>query len=272
MTPFFIGPCVLESEALVREVAEVLVKLQSIHKNHIQVYFKGSFDKANRSGYDSYRGPGLEAGLKMLEMVKKEYQLPTITDVHEENQLLAAAEVVDVLQIPAFLCRQTDLVVGAAQACAKHKRLLNVKKGQFLSPWEVKNIVEKVTPILNKHQIYITERGSSFGYNYLVVDMTSFAVVQELGVKVIFDATHSAQRPGSLGKSTGGARPAIPRLARAAVAAGCDGLFMEAHPNPSKALSDSTTQLPLQHIVQLVGELVELKLWSEQHPFLALEQ
>jgi 2-dehydro-3-deoxyphosphooctonate aldolase (KDO 8-P synthase) len=271
MTPFFIGPCVLESESLVRQVAEVLVKLQAKHKNEIQIYFKGSFDKANRSSIDSYRGPGLEQGLKWLAMVKKDYGLSTVTDVHKDGEISAVAEVVDVLQIPAFLCRQTDLVVAAAQSCAKFKRILNVKKGQFLSPWEVKNIVEKVVPFLPLEQIYITERGSSFGYNYLVVDMTSFAEIQSLGVKVIFDATHSAQRPGGLGKTTGGARPAIPRLARAAVAAGCDGLFMETHPDPKKALSDATTQLPLEHISRIVSELVELKAWSAQHPFIILE-
>jgi 2-dehydro-3-deoxyphosphooctonate aldolase (KDO 8-P synthase) len=271
LTPFFLGPCVLESEALVRTVAEVLVKLQAEVKNDAKIYFKGSFDKANRSSLDSYRGPGLDGGLKLLEMVKKDYKLPVVTDLHEESQVKPVAEVADVLQIPAFLCRQTSLVVAAAQSCKAQGRILNVKKGQFLSPAEVKNIADKVAPYMPLEQLYITERGSSFGYNYLVVDMSGFALMQSFGVRLIFDATHSAQRPGGLGKSTGGARPVIPRLARAAVAAGCDGLFMECHPDPQKALSDATTQLPLSLISSMVRELVELKRWTSQHPFPELQ-
>ena len=271
LTPFFLGPCVLESETLVRTVAEVLAKLQQDLKSEAKIYFKGSFDKANRSSIDSYRGPGLEEGLKLLELVKKEFGLPTVTDLHEEAQVTPVAEVVDVLQIPAFLCRQTSLVVAAAKACDQYKRILNVKKGQFLSPPEVKNIVDKVAPFLPLNQLYITERGSSFGYNYLVVDMSAFSLMQSFGARLIFDATHSAQRPGGLGKSTGGARASIPLLARAAVAAGCDGLFMECHPNPPKALSDATTQIPLAFITSMVKELVELKKWSASHPFPELE-
>lgn len=256
---FFIGPCVLESPELIKTVADKLSALQEKWKNEITVYFKGSFDKANRSAFDSYRGPGLEQGLKWLEEVKKNYGLPTITDFHLPDQAMAVAGVVDVLQVPAFLCRQTDMIYAGAMACKKYNRILKVKKGQFLSPEETLNIVEKAGQILGKDKIYLTERGSSFGYNNLVVDMCSFNIMKSYGVKVIHDATHSMQRPGGLGKQTGGKRKHLLPLAKAAIAAGADGIFMEAHPNPSKALSDAATQVPLDKIDLIVEDLVRLK-------------
>jgi 2-dehydro-3-deoxyphosphooctonate aldolase (KDO 8-P synthase) len=256
---FFIGPCVLESEALVRQIAETLLKdLEPLLKDKLSLTFKGSFDKANRSAIDSYRGPGLEAGLKMLEMVKREYKLPVVTDYHEAAQAMPVASVVDTLQVPAFLCRQTDMILAGAEACKKYGGRLKVKKGQFLSPEETKNIVDKAKNYLPESQILLTERGSSFGYNNLVVDMASFQIMKSFGVKAIHDATHCVQRPGGLGKSTGGKREQILTLAKAAVAAGADGIFMETHPTPDKALSDPTTCLQLSQVKQIVETLIRI--------------
>ena len=257
--PLFLGPCVLESEELALQVANYIKKELAPLENDIDLYFKGSFDKANRSSIDSYRGPGLQEGLRILEKVKKETGLKTVTDYHLPDQADAVAQVVDVLQLPAFLCRQTDMIIAGAQACQKYHRVLKLKKGQFLSPNECENMVDKAKNFLPLDRILITERGNSFGYQNLVVDMTSFTTIKSFGVRVIFDATHSAQRPGALGKSTGGNRATIPFLARAAIAAGADGIFMETHPNPQAAKSDATTQIPLPSIPTIIRELLQLK-------------
>jgi len=247
-----IGPCVLESEQLALEVASTLVSELGQVKDQLTIFFKGSFDKANRTSIDSYRGPGLEEGLRILSSVKEKTGLPVVTDIHLPMQAQAVAEVADILQIPAFLCRQTDLIVEAAQACQKFGRILNVKKGQFLSPEEAKNIVTKAQNFLSLDQIILTERGTSFGYNNLVVDMASFEIMKSFGVKAIHDATHSAQRPGGLGSSTAGKREQIFTVGKAALAAGADGIFMETHPNPEKAKSDATTQVPLNQAKKMV--------------------
>lgn len=258
--PVFLGPCVLESEEFALKIAEFLKKNLEPFESQIDWYFKGSFDKANRTSIDSYRGPGLDAGLKIFEKIKKEFKLKTITDFHAPEQAEAIAKVVDVLQVPAFLCRQTDMIAAGAQAAKKYNRILKMKKGQFLSPAETKNMVDKAAHFLPLNQIMLTERGTSFGYQNLVVDMTSFQYMKQNGVKVIFDATHSTQRPGALGKATGGQRMMIPFLARAAFAAGADGLFMECHPNPAQAKSDAATQVPLESVKSIIAELIELKM------------
>lgn len=257
---FYIGPCVLEGRDFALQVAERLVKDLAPFKDRINLHFKGSFDKANRSSFTSYRGPGLEEGLKILEEVGKTFSIPTITDFHLPDQAEAVASVVSVLQVPAFLCRQTDMIHAGALACVKHKRDLKVKKGQFLSPEETKNIVEKAMSAgLSKSQIILTERGTSFGYNNLVVDMASFQIMKSFGVRTVHDATHCVQRPGGLGTSTGGKREQIVTLAQAAVAAGADGIFMETHPEPAKALSDSATALPIEQVRGIVEKLLAIK-------------
>lgn len=255
----FIGPCVLESEKLAFTVAEKLVKDLEEFKDKINLNFKGSFDKANRSSIDSYRGPGIDDGLKILEKVGKEFNLPTITDFHEASQAELVASVVDTIQIPAFLCRQTDLIVAGAKACKQYGSRLKIKKGQFLAPTDTKNIVDKAANFLEKDQILLTERGTSFGYNNLIVDMASFQIMKSFGVKTIHDATHCVQMPGGLGKSTGGKREQIFTLAKAAAAAGADGFFMEAHPDPENALSDATSQLPIEKIKELVEQILKIK-------------
>ena len=252
----FMGPCVLESRSLGLEVAESLLEQLDQFKDRVSLTFKGSYDKANRSSIESYRGPGMEEGLKILEEVKKTYSLPTVTDFHEPHQAWPVAAVVDTLQVPAFLCRQTDMIVEGAKACHKFGRRLKVKKGQFLSPEEVGNIVDKVSSVLPKKSILITERGTSFGYNNLVVDMASFQVIKSLGVKPIHDATHCVQRPGGLGKQSGGKREQVEVLARAALAAGAQGLFMEVHPCPDKAKSDGATAIPLERVQGLVANFL----------------
>ena len=256
---FYIGPCVIESEALARQIAERLIKDLAPYQDEIKLHFKGSYDKANRSSFSSYRGPGIEEGLRILEMVNKEYGLPTLTDFHTPDQALPVAKVVSVLQVPAFLCRQTDMIYAGAEACAKYGRELKVKKGQFLSPEETKNIVDKASHFLPKEKILLTERGSSFGYNNLVVDMASFQIMKSFGVRAIHDATHCVQRPGGLGTSTGGKRDQILVLAKAAIAAGADGIFMECHPDPSKALSDAATAIPLDSVKGIVEKLLKIK-------------
>jgi 2-dehydro-3-deoxyphosphooctonate aldolase (KDO 8-P synthase) len=255
----FIGPCVLESEKLALEVADFLVKELESYKDKIQLNFKGSFDKANRSSIDSYRGPGIDAGLKILERVKKDYGLPTLTDFHSPEQADLVASVVDTLQVPAFLCRQTDIIVEGAKACKRYGGRLKVKKGQFLAPADTKNIVEKAANFISLENILLTERGTSFGYNNLIVDMASFQIMKSFGVKTIHDATHCVQMPGGLGKSTGGKRDQIFTLAKAAAAAGADGFFMEAHPEPEKALSDATSQLPLERVKELIDIILKIK-------------
>jgi 2-dehydro-3-deoxyphosphooctonate aldolase (KDO 8-P synthase) len=256
---FYIGPCVIESSDLAVEIAERILKDLDPYKNELNLHFKGSFDKANRSSFTSYRGPGLDEGLKILQMINKQYGLPTLTDFHTPDQAMPVAEVVHVLQVPAFLCRQTDMIFSGAQACKKFDRELKIKKGQFLSPEETKNIVDKASHFLPKDKIILTERGSSFGYNNLVVDMASFQIMKSFGVRAIHDATHCVQRPGGLGTATGGKREQILTLARAAVAAGADGVFMECHPNPEKALSDAATALPLDSVKSVVEKLLTIR-------------
>jgi len=252
------GPCVIEDEGTLFETAESVKRLKEKYPEHTFI-FKASFDKANRSSIDSYRGPGLERGLSLLREVKEKFGLPVTTDIHEAWQAEPVSEVVDVIQIPAFLCRQTDLLVSAA----KTGRTVNVKKGQFMSPWDMGNVVEKLTRSGAK-EVWLTERGTVFGYNNLVVDYRSFPVMRSFGVKVFFDATHSVQRPGGLGKSSGGNREFVPFLSRAAVAAGVDGLFFEVHPEPNRALSDGPNMLDLKTFEELIGKLLKLNAFVEE--------
>lgn len=255
----FCGPCVLESEALADEVCAYLLESLAPFKDRINFHFKGSFDKANRSAIDSYRGPGLAKGLKILENIRDKYKVKTITDFHLPEQAMEIASVVHTLQVPAFLCRQTDMILSGAMAAQKYQGQLKIKKGQFLAPWDAKNIVEKAQNYLSLDKILLTERGTSFGYNNMLVDMASFKIMKEFGVRAIHDATHSVQKPGGLGKSTDGKRDQIFTLALAAAAAGADGFFMEAHPNPQKALSDATSQLPMEKISALVEKILKIK-------------
>ena len=252
----FAGPCVLESESLVTEVADHLAKMNRTFDHDIAITFKGSFDKANRTSVDSYRGPGLEEGLRLLEYVKKTFSLPTITDIHLPEQAEAVAKTVDILQVPAFLCRQTDIIVAAARACKKYNRRLKVKKGQFLAPEQARYIVEKATPFIPPSDILLTERGSCFGYERLIVDMGSFQTMKKFGVKTVYDVTHSLQRPG--GKTTGGFPEQASTLASAALAAGAQALFMEIHPDPPRALSDSSTQIPLKEFRPILNQLLKI--------------
>lgn len=245
--PFFLiaGPCVIESEALVMDVAGQLKEMTD--ELQINFIFKSSFDKANRSSHASFRGPGMEKGLQILEKLKKTLQVPVLTDVHEDTPLHEVSKVVDVLQTPAFLCRQTNFI----QNVMKCGLPVNIKKGQFLSPWEMKNVVEKAKATGND-KVMVCERGASFGYNNLVSDMRSLAIMKEFHCPVVFDATHSVQLPGGLGASSGGQREFVPVLARAAVAVGIAGLFMETHPNPDQALSDPATSWPLGKMKELL--------------------
>ena len=250
--PLFViaGPCVIESEKLVLQTAETLAG--ACAELGLPFIFKASFDKANRTAGDSFRGPGLQRGLAILAKVKRRFGVPVLTDVHEVGQCKPAAEVCDALQIPAFLCRQTDLI----QAAARTGRCVNLKKGQFLSPWDMRHAIAKVEAAGGKN-ILVTERGNSFGYGNLVVDMRSLAILRELGWPVVFDATHSVQMPGAgpAGKVTGGDRRMVPVLARAAVAAGCDGIFFETHPAPARARSDAASQFPLARARALLETL-----------------
>ncbi len=255
---FIMGPCVIESESMVLHIAEALKKGLEPYKNQINLTFKASFDKANRTSVNSFRGPGMEEGLRILERVRKDFSLPILTDFHHHDQAEPVASVVDILQVPAFLCRQTDMIVEGAKASKKYNRILNIKKGQFLSPEDTGNIVDKAASILPKDKIFLTERGVSFGYNNLIVDMASFQVMKAFGVRTIYDATHSVQRPGGLGTATGGKREQVEVLSRAAVAAGADGIFIETHPEPTKALSDASTSLPLKEIPRIVDTLVRI--------------
>lgn len=240
------GPCVIESQELCLEIA---VYVRDVCKElGIPYIFKASFDKANRTSIDSPRGPGIEKGLKILAEVKSSVGVPVLTDVHEVWQVAPVAEAVDILQIPAFLCRQTDLLTAAAST----GKPVNVKKGQFLAPWDMKNIIRKIESTGNKN-LMLTERGCSFGYNTLVVDMCSLPIMRSYGYPVIFDATHSIQRPGGQGNASGGAREFIPHLTRAAMAVGIDALFLEVHPEPEKALSDAASMLSLSDIRELLS-------------------
>ena len=238
------GPCVIESHELTLRIAETL-KGYSESLN-IPIVFKASFDKANRTSGKSFRGPGIHEGLKTLEAVKRATGFPVTTDIHECSQAAIAAEVCDVLQVPAFLARQTDLL----EACGQTGRVVNVKKGQFMAPWDMKNVVAKLAEFGDR-RVLLTERGSTFGYGMLVNDMRAIPWMQETGAPAIFDATHSVQKPGALGDRTGGIREMIPYLARAAVAAGCDGVFLETHPNPDEAKSDGPNAWPLDQLPEL---------------------
>ena len=245
------GPCVIESEALAMDTAETLARIAERHT--VGLVYKSSFDKANRTSHESFRGPGLEAGLRILERVRAEVSVPVLTDVHEDTPLDEVASVVDVLQTPAFLCRQTNFI----QAVARCGKPVNVKKGPFLAPWDMANVVEKAKATGNP-DVMVCERGASFGYNYLVSDMRALAVMRRTGCPVVFDATHSVQMPGGQGARSGGQREFVPVLARAAVAAGVAGVFMETHPNPDEALSDGPNAWPLDRMEALLECLLAI--------------
>jgi len=245
------GPCVIESEELVFETAKKLKEITD--KLNLDFVFKTSYDKANRTSIRSFRGPGLEKGLAIIKELKKELNIKVLTDVHDVHDVEKVAEVVDVIQIPAFLSRQTDLILEASRT----GRIVNVKKAQFMAPWDIKFVIEKIESTGNK-KIWITERGYIFGYNNLVVDFRSIVIMKNFGYPVIYDATHSLQKPSAGSGFSGGEREFIPYLARAAVAVGIDGLFMEVHPNPEKALSDAQTQYPLSQLENLLKQLIEI--------------
>jgi 2-dehydro-3-deoxyphosphooctonate aldolase (KDO 8-P synthase) len=254
------GPCVIESRDLVLSIAEQVQEI--CQRLGIRYVFKASFDKANRSSGVSFRGPGVDNGLSILAEVKRQLQLPVLTDIHESTQAAVVAEVVDVIQIPAFLCRQTDLLLAAAAAVQGTDKVVNVKKGQFLAPWDMAQVVDKLSEAgLNptEGQLWLTERGSSFGYNTLVVDYRSLPQLQALGCPVIFDATHSVQQPGGRGSSSGGQREFAAPLARAAVAVGVNGLFMEVHPDPENALSDGPNMIPLHRLEALLTQVMAIR-------------
>lgn len=259
--PLFLiaGPCVIESEAHARALAERIARVAA--ERGVPHIFKASYDKANRSSISSFRGPGLKEGLRILAKIKAELKLPILSDIHEPQHAAPAAEVCDVLQIPAFLARQTDLLVAAGRT----GRVVNLKKGQFLAPWEMKNAIEKVASTGNE-KILLTERGTSFGYQNLVVDVRSFPEMQKLGYPVVFDVTHSVQLPGGQGHASGGQPEFIEPLARAGVAAGVDGIFLEVHENPAAALSDGANALPLARLDALLARLKELSAMVRRWP------
>jgi 2-dehydro-3-deoxyphosphooctonate aldolase (KDO 8-P synthase) len=267
--PFFLiaGPCVIESEQLQMDTAGTLKEItQSLG---IPFIFKSSFDKANRSSGNTFRGPGIDKGLEILAKVKRELGLPILTDVHSEEQIAQVASVVDVLQTPAFLCRQTDFIRAVAQS----GKPVNIKKGQFLAPGDMKNVIDKARAAaremgLNEDNFMACERGASFGYNNLVSDMRSLAIMRETGAPVVFDATHSVQLPGGQGTSSGGQRDMVPVLARAAVAVGVAGLFMETHPDPANAMSDGPNAVPLKYMKALLETLLDLDRVTKRHGYL----
>jgi len=267
--PFFLiaGPCVIESEQLQMDTAGTLKEITSSFG--IPFIFKSSYDKANRSSGSTFRGPGMEKGLEILAKVKRELHVPILTDVHTEADIPAVAAIVDVLQTPAFLCRQTDFIRAVAQS----GKPVNIKKGQFLAPHDMKNVIDKARAAareagLPEDNFMACERGASFGYNNLVSDMRSLAIMRETGAPVVFDATHSVQLPGGQGTSSGGMREMVPVLSRAAVAVGVAGLFMETHPNPAQAMSDGPNAVPLQHMRALLETLLELDAVTKKNPFL----
>ena len=267
--PFFLiaGPCVVESEQLQMDTAGTLKEITS--SLGIPFIFKSSYDKANRSSGTSFRGPGMDKGLEILAKVKRDLNLPILTDVHSEAHIAAVARVVDVLQTPAFLCRQTDFIHAVAQSGLP----VNIKKGQFLAPWDMTNVIDKASAAarekgLSEDRFMACERGVSFGYNNLVADMTSLAEMRNTGAPVVFDVTHSVQKPGGQGTSSGGAREMVPVLARAAVAVGVSGLFMETHPDPANALSDGPNAVPLRHMRALLETLLELDRVTKKNGFL----
>ncbi len=262
--PLFLiaGPCVIESEQMALDTAGQLKEI--CQRLGIPFIYKSSYDKANRSSGKTFRGFGMEAGLKILEKVKAQIGVPVLTDVHDEDEIAPVAAVVDVLQTPAFLCRQTDFI----HAVAKSGKPVNIKKGQFLSPWDMKNVVDKAREVSGGDTIMVCERGASFGYNNLVSDMRSLAVMRNTGCPVVFDATHSVQLPGGQGTASGGQREFVPVLARAAVAAGVAGVFMETHPDPAKALSDGPNAFPLGHLQELLQTLKALDALVKQQGFI----
>jgi 2-dehydro-3-deoxyphosphooctonate aldolase (KDO 8-P synthase) len=262
--PLFLiaGPCVIESEQMALDTAGQLKEI--CLKLGIPFIYKSSYDKANRSSGKTFRGFGMDAGLKILEKVKAQIGVPVLTDVHSEDEIAPVAAIVDVLQTPAFLCRQTDFI----HAVAKSGKPVNIKKGQFLSPWDMKNVVDKAREVSGGDTIMVCERGASFGYNNLVSDMRSLAVMRNTGCPVVFDATHSVQLPGGQGTASGGQREFVPVLARAAVAAGISGLFMETHPDPAKALSDGPNAFPLGHLSELLKTLKALDALVKQQGFI----
>ena len=253
------GPCVIEDAGLTLTIARTLKQYAA--ELALPLIFKASYDKANRTSLTSFRGPGLKAGLEILARVKEEVGLPVLSDVHQITEVAPAAEVLDVLQIPAFLCRQTDLVVAAAAT----GKPVNIKKGQFMAPWDMAQVVEKARSTGNS-QIFLTERGTCLGYNNLVVDFRSLAIMRGLGCPVVLDATHSVQLPGGQGSCSGGQREFVPLLARAGVAAGVDGIFLEVHPEPAKARCDGPNSLPLQEVPQLWKTLKALHALLQEHP------
>lgn len=253
------GPCVIESRDLTFSIADALASMAQ--RLRIQLVFKASFDKANRSSGRSFRGPGLDEGLKVLTDVKQRTGLPVTTDIHETSQVAPAGEVVDLLQVPAFLARQTDLLLAAGRT----GKAVNVKKGQFMAPWDMRNVVAKMDEAGNPN-LLLTERGSTFGYGNLVNDMRAIPWMQDLGRPVIFDATHSVQTPGSQGDRTGGDRRMVPYLARAAVAAGCDGVFIETHPNPDTAPSDGPNMIVLDNLPALISQCLRIREAIAVHP------
>ena len=262
--PLFLiaGPCVIESEQMAIDTAGQLKEI--CLKLGIPFIYKSSYDKANRSSGKTFRGFGMEAGLKILEKVKTQIGVPVLTDVHDEDEIAPVASVVDVLQTPAFLCRQTDFI----HAVAKSGKPVNIKKGQFLSPWDMKNVVDKAREVSGGDTIMVCERGASFGYNNLVSDMRSLAVMRNTGCPVVFDATHSVQLPGGQGTASGGQREFVPVLARAAVAAGVAGVFMETHPDPAKALSDGPNAFPLGHLKEMLQTLKAIDALVKQQGFI----
>ena len=249
--PLFLiaGPCVIESEEMTLKVAEALQDIT--HRLAVPFIFKSSFDKANRTSIKGFRGPGLVEGLEILNNVRSRINVPVLSDIHETHQVQDAAKVLDCIQIPAFLCRQTDLI----EAAAASQKAVNIKKGQFLAPWDISQALEKALATGNRN-ILLTERGTSFGYNRLVVDMTAIPAMQEFGYPVVFDATHSVQQPGGMGNATGGNRAMVRHLASAAVAAGCDGLFLEVHPDPDSAPCDGPNMIPLEEVEPLLATCI----------------
>lgn len=245
------GPCVIESEEMTMQIAKQVKEISD--RLNVEYYFKASFDKANRTSINSYRGPGIEDGLRILQKVKDIYGLKIVTDIHEPWQAKRVAEVVDIIQIPAFLCRQTDLLVAAAHT----GKIINVKKAQFLAPWDMKNVVTKIEESGNKN-IMLCERGTSFGYNTLVVDMTGIQEMKKFGYPVVFDATHSVQKPGGKGNATGGNREYVEPLAKAAIAAGADALFFEVHPDPDNALSDGPNMVYLDEFEDMLKRILKV--------------
>ena len=254
------GPCVIEKRDTVFEIADKLTNI--LGKYDVDFIFKASFDKANRSSASSYRGVDIDDGLKILSDIKKEFNIKVLTDIHESYQADIVSEFVDIIQIPAFLCRQTDLLEASVKSIKNTKKCINIKKGQFMAPWDMKQTVLKMKKFginLDSEQLWLTERGSSFGYNTLVVDYRSLPELKKNGCPVIFDATHSVQQPGGMGIKSGGQREFVAPLARAAVAVGVDGIFMETHPDPENALSDGPNMVPIHRIDKLVKQILQIK-------------